>query len=109
MHTGEVIDIDTDGQPKIFPDSINFTVSKEGNKYTWKMAVTIYSNEYDPKSKSNENAKVKLFEGKKIGFTLAYGDNNGEGREAFYGSTPGQADTGYMISDKFGTLELIRK
>jgi hypothetical protein len=109
MHTGEVIDIDTDGHPKIFPDSINFAISKDGNKYIWKMAITVYSNEYDPKAESNENAKVKLFAGKKIGFTVAYGDNNAEGREAFYGSTPGQKDTGYMISDKFGTLELIAK
>ncbi|MCL1972429.1 MAG: CBM9 family sugar-binding protein [Endomicrobia bacterium] len=109
MHTGEVIDIDSDGQPKIFPDSVNYVISKNGDKYVWKMAVTVYSNKYDPKSESNESNKIKLFAGKKMGFTVAYGDNNGEGRECFYGSTPGQGDTGYMNSDKFGTLELIKR
>jgi hypothetical protein len=57
---------------------------------------------------SYEEAAIKLFRGKKLGFTAAYGDNNGRGREAFYGSSPKQCDSGYMIADRFGALELIK-
>ncbi|MCL2334443.1 MAG: CBM9 family sugar-binding protein [Endomicrobia bacterium] len=110
MHTGEVVDIDADVQPKIFPDTIDFKVKEESkNTHIWEMAITVYSDKYGPKAKSNENAKVQLVAGKKMGFTVAYGDNNGEGRKAFYGSTQGQGDSGYMTSEKFGTLELLTK
>lgn len=107
MHTGEVIDIDRDGTPKIFPDTARFTITKGGNKYTWEIVLNVYNESYDPNVKDNSNALVKLYKGKKIGFTVAYGDNNGEGREAFYGSTPNQGDSGYMISEKLGILVLI--
>lgn len=108
MHTGEVIDIDSDGIAKIFPDTAEFKINKDGNKYVWEIALNIYSDKYSPILEDNKKALVKLHKGKKLGFTVAYGDNNGEGREAFYGSTPGQGDTGYMSSEKFGTLELIK-
>lgn len=106
MHTGEVIDIDTDGKPKIFQDTASFAIKKDGSKYVWEIALNVYSNKYNPNAADNKKALVKLRKGKKLGFTVAYGDNNGYGREAFYGSTPEQGDSGYMTSEKFGTLEL---
>jgi hypothetical protein len=109
MHTGEVIDIAFDGQAKIFPNSVNYKVSRDGNKYLWEMEITVYGNKYNAAAASNENARIKLFPKKKLGFTVAYGDNNGVGREAFYGSTKGQGDSGYITSDNFGTMELIEE
>jgi len=108
MNTGEVIDIDTDNVAKIFPDTAKFQIKKNSSKYTWEIALNVYSNEYNPSVKDNSKALVQLNAGKKLGFTVAYGDNNGEGREAFYGSTPGQGDTGYLTSEKFGVLELVK-
>ena len=108
MHTGEVIDIDTDGSSKIFPDTAKIAIKQDGNKYTWEIALNVYSEKYNPNIKNNKKALVKLFAGKKLGLTLAYGDNNGEGREAFYGSAAGQGDTGYLTSEKFGILELVK-
>jgi ribosomal protein L21E len=106
MHTGEVVDIDTDGKPKVFPDSVKFSLESNGSRHLWKMVVNVYSKKYSPEAKGNSKYLVKLKKGKKLGFTVAYGDNNGSGREAFYGSTPGQGDTGYITSEKFGVLEL---
>ena len=106
MHTGEVIDIDNDGSPKIFSDTVKFEISKDGKKYTWEIVLNVYSEKYNPNSRKNKKALVELFSGKKLGFTVAYGDNNGAGREAFYGSNPGQGDSGYTDSERFGILEL---
>ncbi|AKL98149.1 sugar-binding protein [Endomicrobium proavitum] len=108
LHTGEVIDIDADGQGKIFPDTANFKVLKSGEKYTWEIALTVYDNTYNPNSNLHEKSKVKLTAGKKLGFTVAYGDNDGDGRESFHGSTPNQGDSGYITSEKFATLELVK-
>ena len=109
MPAGEVIDIDMDGKARIFPDTASLVIKREGNnKYLLEIVLNVYSEKYDPKAKSNKKALVKLHKGKKLGFTAAYVDNNGNGREAFYGSTPGQGDSGYMTSESFGTLELIK-
>jgi len=109
MNTGETIDIDTDGNAKIFPKTAVLAIKREGNnRYLWQIVLNVYSEKYDPNAKDNTGALVSLYKGKKLGFTVAYADNDGQERTAFYGSTPGQGDSGYETSEHFGTLELIK-
>ncbi len=57
---------------------------------------------------------VKLFEGKKLGFMLAYCDNDGsKEREHFIGSTDiravkGDKNLGYKTADVFQRLQLVQ-
>lgn len=74
-----------------------------------------------PKTQANAPAQlaplsqsVALFEGKKMGFMLAYCDNDGsETREHFFGSQAikpidGSKNLGYITADVFGELNLVR-
>ena len=70
----------------------------------------IYSDTYDEKSKTN--TRVKLAEGKKMGFAVSYNDNDGNfKRENMMGSVPIEGEDknrGWIDAGVFGTVELIR-
>ncbi len=81
---------------------------------TWELAIKIYSDKF--KIGENKDAsRVSLKEHKKLGFMLAYCDNDGsEERESFIGSTfikgiNGDKNLGYKTADVFESLILKAK
>ncbi|MDO6447555.1 sugar-binding protein [Colwellia sp. 1_MG-2023] len=85
---------------------------------TWELAVDVYDDSFTyTKNKAQQpefiGKPVKLHNGKKLGFMLAYCDNDGsKEREHFIGSTPitavnGDKNLGYITADVFETIELI--
>lgn len=86
---------------------------------TWELAIDVYDDSFSyqiiDNKKEFSGKPVKLFKGKKLGFMLAYCDNDGsEEREHFMGSTPitpvnGDKNLGYITADVFDTIELVDK
>ncbi|MDG1750555.1 MAG: sugar-binding protein [Thalassotalea sp.] len=84
---------------------------------TWEMAIDVYDDSLTYQTIENKKEfkgkPVKLFKGKKLGFMLAYCDNDGsKEREHFVGSTPitpvnGEKNLGYITADVFDILELV--
>lgn len=80
------------------------------NKVIWEVAVRLYDDSFTIQMRNPQ--AVNLFEGKKIGFMLAYCDNDGsEEREHFIGSTDikaanGSKNLGYITADVFQKLTL---
>ncbi|WP_041737106.1 sugar-binding protein [Colwellia psychrerythraea] len=82
------------------------------NKVIWEVAVRVYDDSFTMAIKNP--VAVTLFEGKKLGFMLAYCDNDGsKEREHFIGSIDikavnGSKNLGYITADVFQKLTLIR-
>jgi len=106
---GHAIDQSTQQEPIFFDDHVNVMRAREGNRYVWEMAIRVYDDQFD--EDSTANVPVTLSAGKTIGFSLAYGDNDGNNsRENFIGSreTHGSNnDAGYINSDVFGSVVLV--
>ena len=102
-----VVDMSTEGKGILFNDHVTTAHKTEENKTTWEHKILIFDDSYNEKGKNNP---VKLTEGKKIGFALAYCDNdNSKERENFIGSVfvPGEdKNQGYKTADIFGTVVL---
>lgn len=83
--------------------------SKQGNRHLWEMSVLLFDQNFD--ENATNNVAVKIMEGKKIGFSLAYGDNDGnKTRENFMGSKATHGinnDEGYINSDVFGSILFV--
>lgn len=85
---------------------------KSPNKIIWEVAVRVYDDSFNMQ-KINPVA-VNLAEGKKLGFMLAYCDNDSsKEREHFIGSTDikavnGNKNLGYITADVFQSLLLSR-
>jgi len=85
---------------------------KSPNKVIWEVSVRVYDDTFTLAMKNP--VAVTLFEGKKLGFMLAYCDNDGsKEREHFIGSTDikavnGSKNLGYITADVFQKLRLIR-
>lgn len=104
---GNVVDLAPDKEPRLYNEHISSKRVTEDNISTWEMAIKIYdSNFIDGKN----NIPVHLTAAKKIGFALAYCDNDGSTeRENFIGSVfvPGEdKNQGWINADIFGTLVL---
>lgn len=86
---------------------------------TWELAIDVYDDSFTYQTIENKRAftgkPVKLFNGKKLGFMLAYCDNDGsKEREHFMGSTPitainGNKNLGYITADIFDKLVLVNE
>ncbi len=87
-----------------FPD---FSMKKEGNNYVYEFSLKVYNDTYPTQKKdgstdtNKELARVTLVEGKIIGMSMAYCDNdlNDGKRDHFFGSTQGKeysANFGFM-------------
>ncbi len=84
---------------------------------TWEMAIDIYDDSFSYQKQGKDRVfsgkPVKLFKGKKLGFMLAYCDNDGsKEREHFIGSTAitpvnGDKNLGYITADVFDNLVLV--
>ena len=82
---GHAIDLNTAKEPIFFDDHIKVEHSQEGNRHLWEMAITLFDKDFD--ENSTNNSPVKIFAQKRIGFSIAYGDNDGNNsRENFMGS-----------------------
>jgi hypothetical protein len=103
---GHAIDKNTSQETVFFDDHVEVVRSHEGDKYLWEMAIKLFDNQFD--ENSNNNIPVKILAQETIGFSIAYGDNDGnDTRENFMGSkkTHGNNnDDGYVNSDVFGSI-----
>ncbi len=104
---GNVVDLATNKEPKLYNDHIISAKVTEENITTWEIAVKLYNDQYID---SKQNTATTLSADKKIGFALAYCDNDGSTeRENFIGSVfvPGEdKNQGWINADIFGTLVL---
>ena len=81
------------------------------NTIIWELAIKVYDDTFKPEL---DTAPVQLHEGKKLGFMLAYCDNDGsKSRENFVGSTSikpvnGDKNLGYITADVFANLTLVK-
>jgi len=79
---------------------------------TWEVAIKLFNDQYSP-SKKAESSRVRLTTNKKIGFMLAYCDNDGSKiREHFVGSheikpVNGDKNLGYKDASVFGVIQLV--
>jgi len=84
---------------------------KSPNKVIWELAVKVYDDSFSL-NKSNQQA-VKLMQGKKLGFMVAYCDNDGsKTREHFMNSVDinpvkGNKNLGYITADVFSAMTLV--
>lgn len=102
----------TDFSPKIkaaayYNDHIETKRTCNGKTCLWEMAITIYGDEYQD---GKDNLPVALHKMKKMGFAVAYCDNDGSPeRENFMGSVPvagPDKNLGYKTADIFGRIVL---
>ncbi|MEO1653828.1 MAG: sugar-binding protein, partial [Bacteroidota bacterium] len=105
---GQAIDKNEAEETVFFDEHVEVARSQEGNKYLWEMAIQLFDKDFEENAKDNE--PVRLSAQKQIGFSIAYGDNDGkQTREHFMGSrkTHGQNnDEGYINADVFGRILL---
>ena len=105
---GNVVDIIAENTPKLFNDHMQSKMVVSGeNTTTWEFKILLFSDsfEYGKPTKS-----VSLSKDKKIGFAIAYCDNdNSDHRENFIGSVVvggPDKDRGWKDAGIFGTIQL---
>jgi hypothetical protein len=105
---GHAIDKDTSQETVFFDDHVDVVRTQEGSRYLWELAVTVYGDDFD--EASDANTPVTLAADAVLGFSLAYGDNDGnQSRENFMGSRATHGvnnDEGYLNADVFGSVRL---
>ncbi len=103
-----VIDLGPDEQPHFYDDHITCKRRTKGKKSTWELSFKLYSDEYID---DFINQAVELQANKKVGFALAYCDNDGsKERENFIGSEVVEGEDknrGWIDAGIFGTLILV--
>ena len=106
---GHAIDKSTSQETVFFDDHVDVSRTQEGNKHLWEMAVKLYGKQFD--DDTSDNTPAEIIAEKSIGFSIAYGDNDGNNnRENFMGSkkTHGNNnDEGYTNSDVFGSILFV--
>ena len=105
-----VVDLGPDNNPHLYNDHFEVKRTLNGNVSTWEMSIKIFDDSFKDGGK---NQPVELSEGKKIGFALAYCDNDkSKERENFIGSVPVEGEDknrGWIDAGIFGTLILSDK
>ena len=104
---GNVVDMSVDEVGRLFNSDIESAIQTKDNITIWEVKILLFDDSY------NENAvntPVVLEETKKVGFALAYCDNDGSlNREHFIGSLYVEGEDknrGWIDADIFGTLIL---
>ncbi|NER10776.1 Carbohydrate family 9 binding domain-like [Muriicola jejuensis] len=104
---GNVVDLAPDREPRLYNDHIRSARRVDGTLSTWELAIRLFRDDYQD---GGINVPVPLKKDKKVGFALAYCDNDGSAeRENFIGSVfvPGEdKNQGWINADIFGTLVL---
>lgn len=103
----DAVDIGTSGNV-LLNDHVDVVITKNGNTYTWEIAIQIYDDTY---VHNGSNTPVTLTQNKEIGLSVAYCDNDGTGdREHFIGAvnvSEADQNAAWQNADVFGTLTLI--
>jgi len=103
---GHAIDKNTAQETVFFDDHVEVARTQEGNRYLWEMAIKLYDDSFD--ENATDNVPVEITAQKVIGFSIAYGDNDGNSsRENFMGSKQTHGvnnDEGYINSRVFGSI-----
>lgn len=110
-----------DWNARYFNDVGETKVVKNGNVYTWEVAIKVYNDTYVDQG-NNQDKLVNLFQNKVLGFGVAYNDYDASGnRETLLGSfsipgnnngdhfVPGGRNIGWQDASSFGTLILDGK
>ncbi|RMB64177.1 sugar-binding protein [Dokdonia sinensis] len=105
---GNVVDIAPGEVPTLYNNHVRSKRKTTGNTTIWECAMTIYDDTYKD---GGVNDQVVLTSGKKMGFALAYCDNDAsKERENFIGSVPVPGEDknrGWIDAGIFGTIELV--
>lgn len=104
---GNVVDMSTKEEGRLFNSDIQSARNTTDNLTIWEVKIHIYDDSYN---ELIENKPVELTPNKKVGFALAYCDNDGSlNREHFIGSLPVDGEDknrGWIDANIFGTLVL---
>jgi len=104
---GNVVDLDAEKNPVLYNNHVMTKRTTNGDISIWEFKVTIYDDTYTEKK---PNDALVLSKDQKIGFAIAYNDNDGsKERENFMGSVfvPGEdKNQGWINADIFGTIVL---
>lgn len=104
---GRAIDRSLTNRPIFFDDHVQVATQQNDGFYYWELAISIYGADF---KEGQENNPLSLTAGTQLGFSLAYGDNDGHGqRENFMGSKASHGqnnDEGYTNADVFGRIIL---
>jgi len=104
---GNVVDVGPNKKPRLLNDHIKSANITEDNISIWELAIYVYPEDFENGTVVNP---VQLYNDKKIGFALAYCDNDSSTeRENLIGSVfiPGEdKNQGWINADIFGTLVL---
>ncbi len=105
---GQAIDKNSNKETAFYNDHLLVGLKQQKTQTIWEMAFKIYDKDF--KDSEKNNIPVVLIEGKEIGLSLAYGDNDGKHqREHFMGSKESHGinnDEGYIRSGVFGKVIL---
>jgi hypothetical protein len=92
----------------LFNDHFNAARTAIGDNYTWELAMKVFDDTY---VENGTSIPVTLNNGKELGFSLAYCDNDGsDSRENFIGSKyldEAVSNNSYIDASIFGTLTLV--
>lgn len=106
---GNIIDMSTEKVGKMYNSHVESKILTTNNTSVWEVKMYLYDDTYN--DNSNSNRPVKLTANKKIGFAIAYCDNDYSlERENFIGSIPVEGEDknrGWIDANIFGTLKLI--
>lgn len=81
---GRVVDMGTDSLPHYYDNHLTAARHSTGTLSTWEVAVRLYDRNYED---GRESSPVALSQSKKVGFAIAYCDNDRSAeRESFIGS-----------------------
>ncbi|MEM9921354.1 MAG: sugar-binding protein [Bacteroidota bacterium] len=105
----DVTDMGMDSIPHYYNEHVTTIHTRNANTITWELAIYVYDKSF--RDGPALNVPVRLAHGKKLGFALAYCDNDySEERENFIGSVfiPGEdKNRGWIDAGVFGGLELV--
>lgn len=107
---GRVVDIQPDSSFTFFNDHCITRRITQGSHTTWEVAIKIFDGNQYSDEPGAVNVPKRLFSGKKMGFALAYCDNDySTERESFIGSIPVNGpdkNRGWIDAGIFGLLAL---
>lgn len=104
---GNVVDLASDKKPVLYNSHVATKRVTKNDISVWEFEIIIYDKTYE---EGKTNDAVILKKGHKLGFAIAYNDNDGsKERENFMGSVfiPGEEkNLGWINADVFGTIIL---
>lgn len=107
---GNVVDMSTSQKGKLYNSHITSERITKNNTTIWEVKILLFDDTYND---NGENKPVRLKTNKKIGFALAYCDNDeSQHRENFIGSIVvdgGNKNRGWIDANIFGTLKLVNE